>query len=52
MSQKKIKQFRKQFKKNTDMVILNFLHSFANEPFLIRFKVAMKLLFKPNPPKN
>lgn len=45
MSGRSVKTTRRIMKKMSNKIRLNFLNSISNEPFKIRFKLAMKILF-------
>ena len=49
MSGRKVKTIRRVMKKNSNKIKLDFLNSICYEPFKVRFKLAVKILFKRKP---
>jgi hypothetical protein len=46
MSQRKLKQFRRQLKKGQDKILLKFLEDLELEPLLYQIKIAKKIILK------
>lgn len=49
MSGRTIKKFRRQVRKQSDKIKLDFLNSVYQEPFKIRFVLAVRILTKFKP---
>jgi hypothetical protein len=49
MSGKNVKRIRRTIRKNKNKIQMNFLDAIYYEPFKIRFKLAMKILFNIKP---